>query len=164
MWQIGSRSHPFLTRLRSRQRLLSGIAGCVAATAVVAATLSVALSAPARSQEYREAGSAPPHWTQFAKLVRYRFEDWMGADDDVGNRFRAYLREHRGKEDGPPQMLEVRAWLNPDGTVEKVTFPALNNAQADADLRKILTRGNVGEAPPPEMLQPLRLRLLLNLK
>jgi hypothetical protein len=161
MWQMSFQSHPSLPR--SWQRLLSGIAGCVAATAVVA-TFSLALSAPARSQEYREAGSAPPHWTQFAKLVRYRFEDWMGLDDEVCNRFRAYLREHRGKEDGPPQMLEVRAWLNPDGTVEKVTFPPLNNAQADADLRKILTRGNVGEAPPPEMLQPLRLRLLLNLK
>jgi hypothetical protein len=162
MWQVGSRSHPFLAR--RYHRLVSKRVGYVAVTAVLA-TLSLALvSAPARSQEYREAGKAPPHWTQFAKLVRYRFEDWMGADDEVGNRFRAYLREHRGKEDGPPHMLEVRAWLNPDGTVEKVTFPPLNNTQADADLRKILTRGNVGEAPPPEMLQPLRLRLMLNLK
>ncbi len=143
---------------------LSKIASWVAATAIVATFSLVLVSTPARSQEYREASKAPPHWTQFAKLVRYRFEDWMGADDEVCNRFRAYLREHRGKEDGPPQMLEVSTWLNPDGTVEKVTFPPLNNAQADADLRKILTRGNVGEAPPPEMLQPLRLRLLLNLK
>jgi hypothetical protein len=162
MWQMSFQSHSSLAG--PQHRVLSRLAGCVAATAVVAATFSLALSAPARSQEYREASKAPPHWAQFAKLVRYRFEDWMGADDEVCNRFRAYLREHRGKEDGPPELLEVRAWLNPDGTVEKVTFPPLNNAQADADLRKILARGNVGEAPPPEMLQPLRLRLLLNLK
>jgi hypothetical protein len=153
-----------MARRRSSHQLTSKIAGCIAATAIVA-TFSLALvSAPVKSEDYREASKAPPHWTQFAKLVRYRFEDWMGADDEVCNRFRSYLREHRGKEDGPPQMLEVRAWLNPDGTVEKVTFTALNNAQADADLRKILMRGNVGEAPPPEMLQPLHLRLLLNLK
>ncbi len=61
-------------------------------------------------------------------------------------------------------MLEVRAWLNPDGTVEKVTFPSLKNEQADNDLRTILTRGNVGEAPPPEMLQPLHMRFSLNIK
>ena len=164
MWQVSSQSHLFLARRRSRHRLVGRIAACVAATAIGATVLPALVSTSARSQEYREASKAPPHWTQFAKLVRYRFEDWMGGDDEVCNRFRAYLREHRGKEDGPPQMLEVRAWLNPDGTVEKVTFPPLNNAQADADLRKILARGNVGEAPPPEMLQPLRLRLLLNLK
>jgi hypothetical protein len=60
--------------------------------------------------------------------------------------------------------LVVRAWLNPDGTVEKVSFAALKDARADADLRTILTRGNVGEAPPPEMLQPLNLRFSLNFK
>jgi len=48
--------------------------------------------------------------------------------------------------------------------VEKVSFAALKDARADADLRTILTRGNVGEAPPPEMLQPLNLRFSLNLK
>jgi hypothetical protein len=32
------------------------------------------------------------------------------------------------------------------------------------DLRTILKRGNVGEAPPPEMVQPLNLRFSLNLK
>jgi hypothetical protein len=60
--------------------------------------------------------------------------------------------------------LVVHAWLNPDGTVERVTFPPLNDAQADADLRTILKRGNIGEASPPEMLQPLNLRFSLNLK
>jgi hypothetical protein len=54
--------------------------------------------------------------------------------------------------------MVVRAWLNPDGTVERVSFATLKDAKADADLRAILTRGNIGEAPPPEMLQPLNLR------
>lgn len=58
----------------------------------------------------------------------------------------------------------VRAWLNPDGTVERVTFPAFDDAGATEDLRTILKRGNVGEAPPPEMLQPLNLRFSLNLR
>ncbi|MBV8919445.1 hypothetical protein [Bradyrhizobium sp.] len=117
-----------------------------------------------RAQDYRAAGGAPASWTEFAKLVRLRFEFWMAADEVVANRFRSYLREHAGKEDGPPPALEVRAWLNPDGTVERVIFPALKNAQADDDLHAILKRGNVGAAPPPEMLQPLNLRFSLNIK
>ena len=88
----------------------------------------------------------------------------ISADEAISNRFRSYIMEHSGKDDGPPPMLVVRAWLNPDGTVERVSFPPFKNAQADEDLHTILKRGNVGEAPPPEMLQPLNLRFSLNLK
>ena len=52
----------------------------------------------------------------------------------------------------------------PMGEFARLSVPTLNNAQADADLQTILKRGNVGEAPPPEMLQPLNLRFSLNLK
>ena len=121
-------------------------------------------SATALGRDYRDAAEAPPSWIQFAKLVKYRFETWMSADETVANRFRTYLVEHAGKDDGPPETLSVRAWLNPDGSVERVSFPALNDPQADDDLHTILKRGNVGEAPPPEMLQPLNLRFSLNIK
>lgn len=96
--------------------------------------------------------------------MQYRFETWIGADEEIANRFRAYLIDRAGKQDGPPPTLVVRAWLNPDGTVERVSFDALKDGRADADLRTIPKRGNVGEAPPPEMLQPLNLRFSLNLK
>jgi hypothetical protein len=119
---------------------------------------------PAQGLDYRDPGKAPPSWGQFAKLVQYRFETWIGADEVVANRFRAYVVDHAGKEDGPPPTLVVKAWLNPDGTVEKVSFAALKDGRADTDLHTILTRGNIGEAPPPEMLQPLNLRFSLNLK
>jgi hypothetical protein len=124
-------------------------------------------TSPAAAQgglDYRDPSKAPPSWGQFAKLVQYRFETWITADEAVANRFRSYLTNQAGKEDGPPSVLAVRAWLNPDGTVERVSFAALKDARADADLRTILTRGNIGEAPPPEMLQPLNLRFSLNLK
>ncbi|MDE5457035.1 hypothetical protein GWE18_30255 [Bradyrhizobium sp. CSA112] len=125
--------------------------------------LFVPTGAAAQGLDYRDPSQAPPSWRQFAKLVQYRFETWITADEEVANRFRRYLA-NSGKEDGPPPTLVVRAWLNPDGTVERVSFAALKDARADADLRTILTRGNVGEAPPPEMLQPLSLRFSLNLK
>jgi hypothetical protein len=125
-------------------------------------------AAPASGLDYRDPAQAPPSWAQFAKLVKYRFETWMAADEPVANRFRSYVIEHAGKNDGKndgvPPTLVVKAWLNPDGSVEKVSFPSLNDPHADDDLRAILKRGNVGEAPPPEMLQPLNLRFSLNLK
>lgn len=127
---------------------------------------SLILSAPALAQglDYRDPDKAPPSWGQFAKLVKYRFETWVAADEPVANRFRAYIIEHTGKDGGPPPTLVVRAWLNPDGTVERVSFAPLPDPAADGDLHTILKRGNIGEAPPPEMLQPLNLRFSLNLK
>jgi hypothetical protein len=113
---------------------------------------------------YVSAAEAPPSWGQFSKLVKYRIVSWIGANDPIANRLRAYLTKHAGQADGPPQSMQVRAWVNPDGTIERVLFSTLNNSQADADLQTILQRGNIGEGPPPEMLQPIRLRLSLNSK
>jgi hypothetical protein len=129
-------------------------------------SLAPALTTEAAAQglDYREAGKAPPSWMQFAKLVKYRFETWLMADEPVANRFRSYVVDHAGKQDGPPPTIVVRAWLNPDGSVERVTFPPLPDPDADDDLHAILKRGNVGEAPPPEMLQPLNLSFSLNPK
>jgi hypothetical protein len=132
--------------------------------ALPAAVLLPAARSPAQTLDYRSQDQAPASWGQFAKLVKYRFETWISADEPIANRFRAYVADHAGKEDGPPQTLVVRAWLNPDGTVERVSFPPLPDAQADQDLHAILKSGNIGEAPPPEMLQPLNLRFALNLK
>lgn len=120
--------------------------------------------ASSQNLDFRDPGKAPPSWIQFAKLVKYRFEEWIAADDPVAARFRVYLKAQSGSFDGPPTVLTVKVWLNPDGTVERVAFPAFADAGATEDLRKILTRGNVGEAPPPEMLQPVNLRFSLNLK
>lgn len=82
----------------------------------------------------------------------------------MAKRLCTYLQNEAGRGDGPPRVIRVRAWINPDGTVERIAFPTLDNAQADADFQTILKRGNVGEAPPPEMLQPINLRFSLNLK
>ncbi len=102
-----------------------------------------------------DAGARHCRGTDGARFMRA--ESWISADEAVANRFRNYLKEHAGSDDGPPQTLVVKAWLNPDGTVERVSFQPLNDTQADADLHTILKRGNVGEAPPPEMVQPLNL-------
>ncbi len=72
---------------------------------------------------------------QFAKLVKYRLEEWLGADDATAARFRVYLKAHAGASDGPPPTLIVQAWVSQDGSVERVLFPALGDAGAIQDLR-----------------------------
>lgn len=142
------------TEKRSKLRTLLASLGVIsiAATPVVAQGL-----------DYRSPNAAPPSWGQFSKLVKYRFEEWMSADEAVANRFRAWLKETAGSANGAPSSIIVKAWLNPDGSVEKVSFTPFKDERATNDLRTVLTRGNVGEAPPPEMLQPINLRFSLNL-
>lgn len=120
-------------------------------------------SGPAGAQtlDFRSPNQVPPSWTQFSKLVKYRFEEWIGGDDPVAARFRVYLKAHSGKSDGPPTVLTVRAWVDPDGKVARVSFPSFKDVDATKDLRNILTRGNIGERPPPDMLQPMHLRFSL---
>lgn len=81
-------------------------------------------SALAQALDFRDPAKAPPSWAQFAKLVKFRFEEWIEAEDEVATRFRSYLK-NRGAADLPPQSLVVKAWLNPDGTVEQVSFALL---------------------------------------
>lgn len=133
---------------------------------ILVAGLGVLSAVPAAAQQldYRSPDQVPPSWGQFAKLVKYRSEEWVSGDDAIAARFRVYAKIHSGKEDGPPATVTVRVWVNPDGTVARVQFPAFKDAGATQDLRTILTRGNIGEAPPPEMLQPLNLRFSLILR
>jgi hypothetical protein len=93
--------------------------------------------------------------------MKDRFEQWIAADDAVARRFRVYLQNRVINEDGPPETVVVMAWVRPDGQVERVAFAPLKDKQANDDLKAILTRGNIGEPPPPDLLQPVHLRLSL---
>lgn len=112
----------------------------------------------AQRLDFHDPSTAPASWVQFAALVKFRFEEWIAANDSTAARFRTYLKIHAGTSDGPPSSLTVRTWVNPDGSVARVSFPALTDPVATKDLHTILTRGNIGEPPPPEMVQPLNLR------
>lgn len=147
------------TAARADLRLMSGLCALVLGCCAL-----VAGPAGAQTIEYRTPDQVPPTWIQFSKLVKYRFEQWIGSDDPIAARFRVYIKVHTGRPDGPPALMTVRAWINPNGTVAQVSFPEFKDAGATKDLRTILVRGNVGESPPPDMLQPLNLRFSLRFK
>ena len=133
---------------------------------VIISTGCVALIAgcfvsPAAAQTTVSPANAPPTWAQFAKLVKYRFEEGLSSDDPISARFRVYLKAQAGASDGPPDTLTVAIWIKPDGAIERVSFPPFGDAGATKDLTKILTGAKIGEAPPADLVQPIRLRFKL---
>ena len=59
----------------------------IAACALAFCPWGAVATAPGAAQglDYRDPSKAPPSWGQFAKLVQYRFETWMGAEEEVAN-------------------------------------------------------------------------------
>ncbi len=58
--------------------------------------------------------------------------------------------------------LRMRVWMGASGSVERIEFDGLADPDAAVDLRALLMPVQVS-APPPDMLQPLRMRLSLRL-
>jgi len=125
-----------------------------------------AVCTPVRAQDlnYRTPTAVPVSWQRYAQLVQYRIGEWMRADDDVAQRFHVYLENRIINEPGPPRTLIVKVWVTRTGTVSRAEFPPLPDPQANTDLRAILERGVIGEAPPADMLQPLHLKIALKWK
>ncbi|WP_146002694.1 YbaB/EbfC family DNA-binding protein [Telmatospirillum siberiense] len=110
-------------------------------------------------------GAVPQSWSSYAGLVGRQFQVWLMADDDVAYRFHKFLEDRAvGQQAVPQPPLQVKVWINADGQVGHVDFPSLGDARADADLRQLLTQKPLSEPPPPEMRQPLTLRLNLSFR
>jgi hypothetical protein len=143
------------------------VTGAVGTAAIIfltfgASELSVPSASAADSLESRSTHAVPPAWSQFAQLLQYRFREWLAADNDTAYRFHLYLENRVINESEPPKALPVSAWIGADGAIKRIEFPSLQNKQADEDLYLILSSGNIGEAPPSDMLQPVRLKLKLD--
>lgn len=61
----------------------------------------------------------------------------------------------------PPPPVVVRVWVAPSGKIDRVAFDSLGDAQADTDLRTLLTTQPLAEPPPRDMRQPMVLQLSL---
>lgn len=134
-----------------------------AATGLLAAGLGAGASsvaAAAQDSDFRSASKAPVSWQEFAKQLQDRFQQRLASADEQARNFQHYMAK-RGKASSTTSLtLVVRAWVLPGGQVERLEFDGLNDDAVAVDLRALLARGDVG-APPPDMLQPLHLRLSL---
>ncbi|WP_198088129.1 YbaB/EbfC family DNA-binding protein [Variovorax sp. E3] len=124
------------------------------------ASATVPIAAPAQTQQ-----QVPQHWISYANLAGNQLQSSLSdpANETVV-RLHAWMQERMLKEGqtAPPAPVVVRVWVAPNGKVERVAFDSLGNAQADADLRSLLTAQPLAEAPPRDMRQPMVLQLTLS--
>ena len=145
-------SSPKTTPRWGRLRLALGWLGLglASATAPVAAT--------AQTQQ-----QVPQHWVSYLAGNQLQSSLSDPANDTVV-RLHAWRQERRLKEgqSAPPAPVVVRVWVAPSGKVDRVAFDSLGDAQADTDLRTLLTAQPLAEPPPRDMRQPMVLQLTLS--
>ena len=90
-------------------------------------------------------------------LERLRFQEWLASDADAVRDAKDYLAEH-GKDNGQLSVI-AKVWISETGRVDRLDFVGLDE-QTSNSLRTHLMRGFLS-APPPDMLQPLHLKLSL---
>jgi hypothetical protein len=109
------------------------------------------------------AQNVPQPWISYAQLVGRQLQASLEGDDDATNQLHKFLEDRilNAKGDAPPPALVVRAWVGPNGALTRVEFDSLGDEKADALLRGMLMSNPITEPPPPDMRQPLRVRLHL---
>lgn len=107
------------------------------------------------------ATQAPQHWLSYAQLVSDQFQQWLSdGKSETVVRLHTYMQDRLLQESAaPPGPLVVRVWVAQSGRVERLEFASLGSAQADADLRSLLTSQSLAEPPPPDMRQPMILQM-----
>jgi hypothetical protein len=121
-------------------------------------------SSPSPAMAQSAAQQPPQSWISYAQLTSNQFEGWLSdPDNDTVQRLHAWMQERMLQEGQPlPPPLITRVWVAADGRVNRVDFASLGNAQADTDLRTLLTAQPLSEPPPPDMRQPMVLQLTLS--
>jgi hypothetical protein len=112
-------------------------------------------STDAPAGDYRPATSVPASWQSFARGLQSSFQERLASEDDLADKFREAL----AALPTATEAVTLRAWILPSGQIDRLEFDQLDPLVA-ARLRVVLSQGDVG-APPADMLQPVRLRLLL---
>lgn len=124
------------------------------------ASATVPVAATAQTQQ-----QVPQHWISYANLAGNLLQASLSdpANETVV-RLHAWMQERMLKEgqSAPPAPVVVRVWVAPSGKVDRVAFDSLGNAQADTDLRTLLTAQPLAEPPPRDMRQPMVLQLTLS--
>ena len=142
------------------------IVGSVAAATAglfAAGTGADATPVTVEKSNYRPADAAPATWQAFARQLQEKIEQRLAGDDERARRFQDYLTGRPAGADAPPVTLVLQTWISATGQLHRVELGGINDPDVLDNLRALLTGDNVG-APPPEMLQPLHLRLSLRAK
>lgn len=141
------RAGGWLHRLRIR---LAAVLGTGLITAVPAAATAQAV---------------PQHWISYAQLTGNQLQERLSdGEEQAVVRLHGWLQDRvlATQDAAPPAPVVVRIWVGGSGKVSRAEFDSLGNAQADEDLRMLLTSTELTEPPPGDMRQPMVLRLRLD--
>lgn len=110
------------------------------------------------------AQSVPQHWVSYAQMAGNQLEAWLSDPaNDAVVRLHEWMQQRLLQEGQPlPPPLIVKVWVAPDGKISRTEFASLGQAQADADLRSLMTTQFLSEPPPRDMRQPMVLQLNLS--
>jgi hypothetical protein len=134
---------------------------------VVIGALALVFGARAQIAAAREADKpstteVPASWLAFATRLQLRFQERLSSDDKSAVRLRDSMTRRAKAADAAPTLV-VRAWLLADGRISRIELEGSQDQDALRDLGAVLIGESIG-AVPPDMLQPLRLRLSLGAK
>jgi hypothetical protein len=115
----------------------------------------------AQPEIYRSAAEVPPGWREFALQLQGKFVQRLASDQDAVDKLARDMAAGAGAG-AEGRIVALRAWILPDGKVQRLEFDSLDPAVAAA-LRALLSNTD-GGPPPPDMLQPVHLRLSLRPK
>jgi hypothetical protein len=137
-------------------RSLTTIARWLGLGLAAGALVSSEPATAAQELAYRPSEGVPVAWTEFARRVKGRLEEWIAQDDEPARHFRASLDAY-SKTDRAAAIV-ARLWIAANGKIERVEFDGLDAKDA-VELRAILVQKDMGVAPPVDMIQPLHLKL-----
>jgi hypothetical protein len=109
--------------------------------------------------------TVPQHWISYAQLASNQFEERLSdPSSEVVVRLHNWMQERilNQTQPMPASPLVVHVWVASSGQVSRLEFESLGQAQADDDLRTILTSEALSEPPPRDMRQPMVLQLTLS--
>jgi hypothetical protein len=138
------------------------VVALAAASSLAFVTTSGAINETSGNQSEKPAPrEIPATWQAFAARVQVKFQQRLAGDDAAAKQFQDYMTRRFDKPGTPPPSVIVRAWIGGDGKVDRLEFEGVFDLDVIVNLRAVLVSADVGTPPPPEMPQPLRLRLLL---
>lgn len=99
-------------------------------------------------------------WQAYALDVARVLQHKLGSPDDVeATRLHRYLQDLSDAGTPLEERTIFRIWISDAARIVKVSFGTLGSAEADRDLRVLLTGSKLPGAPPADMPQPIILKL-----
>ncbi len=142
------------TSLATRLGRLALKLACVLAGGAAVAGAPVAAQTVAPDQ-------APADWIRYAELATRSVSEWLQAESGPAARLRTYLDATRPSQEQSTKPFVLGLWIHSDGTVTRIAFQPFAHEKPNADLRALIIGRRLSEAPPKDMLLPLRVLVQL---